>query len=480
MKNDSESKGTDMQKADLLITHGCIVTMDRERRILNDGAIAVVGDTIRAVGDTRDIEREYDAPKIIDAVDKAVFPGFINTHCHLFQVLLKGLGRDKTLLGWLDASVRRAIWRITPKRAEAAAVVGCLEHLHSGATTVLEYQYCHGHAGIDDAVLEAVEKTGIRAVYGRGYSSVSKLPEDCMPPLKETEADFFASVEELADKYRSHPRVSIAIAPGIIWELSEEGFRRIRKTADKRGLIITMHVNETFDDDVYSRQTYGMDTVPFLERAGILGPDFVAVHCVNMDDEDIGAFKKHDVKISHNPVSNMILASGVANVPDFRAAGLTVSLGVDGAATNDSNDMMETIKTTALIHKCVRRDACIVPVAEALEMATLGGARAIGREQDLGSLEPGKKADFFIFNPKTARTVPMADPVAALVYSGGEENIETTVVAGKVVMENRRSLMLDEEQALSYCQAAAAALREETGLGNVQWGQTVQVGPFRG
>jgi 5-methylthioadenosine/S-adenosylhomocysteine deaminase len=454
--------------------------MDGERRILNDGAIAVAGDTIRAVGDTRDIEREYDTSRIIDAADKAVFPGFINTHCHLFQVLLKGLGRDKILFDWLDASVRRAIWRITPERAEAAAVVGCLEHLHSGATAVLDYQYCHGHAGIDEAVLRAVEKTGIRAVYGRGYNPASSLPEDCMPPLRETEDDFFASVEELADRYRSHPRISIAIAPGIIWDLSEGGYRRMRKLADKRGLIITMHVNETPDDDVFSRQTYGLDTVPFLEKTGVLGPDFVAVHCVNMDDEDMAAFKKHDVKISNNPVSNMILASGVANVPDFRAAGLTVSLGVDGAASNDSNDMMETIKAAALIHKCVRRDARVVPAAEVLEMATLGGARAIGREKDLGSLEPGKKADLFIFNPKTARTVPMADPVASLVYSGGEENIETTVVAGKVVMENRRCLMIDEEQALAECQAAAAALRGETGLGNIQWGQALQIGPFRG
>jgi 5-methylthioadenosine/S-adenosylhomocysteine deaminase len=223
-----------------------------------------------------------------------------------------------------------------------------------------------------------------------------------------------------------------------------------------------------------------LDTVPFLEKTGVLGPDFVAVHCVNMDEEDIGAFKKHDVKISHNPVSNMILGSGVANVPDFRAAGLTVSQGVDGAASTDTNDMMATIKAAALIHKCVRRDAAAAPAAEVLEMATIGGARAIGREKDLGSLEPGKKADLFIFNPKTARTVPMADPVAALVYSGGEENIETVVAAGQVVMENRRCLTLDEERALFECQAAAAALREETGLGNTQWGQAVQIGPFRG
>jgi 5-methylthioadenosine/S-adenosylhomocysteine deaminase len=171
----------------------------------------------------------------------------------------------------------------------------------------------------------------------------------------------------------------------------------------------------------------------------------------------------------------MILASGVARAPDFLKAGLTVSLGVDGAASNDTNDMLETIKTAALVHKCFRRDPLVVTATEALEMATLGGARAIGRERDLGSLEPGKKADFFIFNPGTARTTPMADPVTALVYSGGEENIETTVVGGQVVLENRRSVKLDENSALNDCQSAAAALREETGLGNIQWGQAVRV-----
>ncbi|GHT93398.1 hypothetical protein FACS1894140_6460 [Spirochaetia bacterium] len=189
-------------------------------------------------------------------------------------------------------------------------------------------------------------------------------------------------------------------------------------------------------------------------------------------------FKKYDVKISHNPVSNMILASGVARIPDFLDAGLTISLGTDGAASNDTQDMMETIKTTALIHKCIRRDAAVVPAAQVLEMATIGGAKCIGREKDLGSLETGKKADFFIFNPKTARAVPMADPVATLVYSAGEENIETTVVGGEVVLENRRSVKLDEAAALDACQAAASSLCRETRLGNTQWAQPVRVGPF--
>jgi 5-methylthioadenosine/S-adenosylhomocysteine deaminase len=466
-----------MEKADLLVVHGCIVTMDGKRRILNDGGMAVRGDTIVAVGSTPEITGRYEGAKIIDAYGKAVFPGFINTHCHLFQVLLKGLGRDKTLFDWLDASVRRAIRRITVERIEAGAAVGCLEHLHSGATTVLDYQYCHGEPGSDDAVLRAIEKTGIRAVYARGETKVSGFPDDCRPEFRETEDDFFADVERLADKYRSHPRISIAMAPGIIWDLSEQGFHRMRRLANEKGLPIPMHVNQTIDDDRYSQETYGMDTIPFLEKAGLLGPDFVAVHCVNMQDDDIETFKKYDVKISHNPVSNMILASGVARVPDFLAAGLTVSLGLDGAASNDANDMMETIKAAALVHKCFTRDPRAVPAAAALEMATLGGARAIGREKDLGSLEAGKKADFFIFNPRTVKTTPMADPVAALVYSGGEENIETTLVAGEVVLDKGRSVAVDEGRALDECQAAAAALRKETGLGNTQWGQDLRLFP---
>jgi 5-methylthioadenosine/S-adenosylhomocysteine deaminase len=460
-----------MEKADLLVINGCIVTMDGERRIINEGALAVKGDTIAAIGSTREITGRYQGARIIDAREKAVFPGFINTHCHLFQVLLKGLGRDKTLFDWLDASVRRAIWRITPERIEAGAAVGCLEHLHSGATTVLDYQYCHGHPGCDDAVLRAIEKTGIRAVYARGETLVSGFPADCRPEFSETEDDFFADAERLAAMYRSHPRIDIAMAPGIIWDLSEKGFRTMRRIADEQKLLMTMHVNETEDDDQFSQEHYSMDTIPFLEKTGVLGPDFVAVHCVNMQDDDIETFKKYDVKISHNPVSNMILASGVARVPDFQAAGLTVSLGVDGAASNDTNDMMETIKAAALVHKCFTRDPRVVPAAAVLEMATLGGARAIGREKDMGSLEPGKKADFFIFNPMTVKTVPMADPVAALVYSAGEENIETTVVAGEVVLDKGRSLRLDEEGILNQCQAAAAELRKETGLGNTQWGR---------
>lgn len=467
-----------MQQIDLLVKNAQIVTMDTQRRVLNQAALAVTNDVICAIGPTEELEKKYSAAITLDATNKVVFPGFINTHSHLFQVLLKGLGRDKLLFDWLDSSVRPAIRCITPQRAKIGALVGCLENLHSGVTTIMDYQYCHGHHGLDDAVLEAIEESGIRTVYARSQTNVSGFPKHCMPPVCESEDDFFADVQRLDDKYKASPLIDIALAPGIIWDISEEGYKRCREIANQRGLLITMHLNESDDDDAYCQKTYGMDTIPFLEKMGILGPDFVAVHCVKMTEEEIKTFEKHDVKISHNPVSNMILASGVAPVPEFLKAGLAVSLATDGAASNDTQDMMEVIKIAALIHKCVRQDAAVISAAEVLEMATIGGARCIARQKDLGSLELGKKADFFLFNPKTTRTVPMADPIASLVYSSGEENIETVVVGGKVVMQNRRMTTVNEAEALEKCQAAAAQLRRETGLANTQWGQVISVGEF--
>ena len=468
-----------MKNADIIVKNTCIVTMDKDRRILNNAAIVVIKDEIAAIGNSETILAEWTSEKIIDATDKVLFPGFINTHSHLFQVLLKGLGRDKTLFEWLDCSVRKAIWKITPDKLQAAVTVGCIENFRSGTTTVLDYQYCHGHEGCDEAAIAGFKNTGIRAILGRGHTKNCNFLEECMPPFKDTEDFFLSEVERFAKEMQNEPKLDVALAPGIIWDMSEEGYKRIARLAKELNLLVTMHLNETEDDDSYSNEAFKMDTIPFLEKVGILAPNFIAVHCVNMQADDIATFKKYDVKISHNPVSNMILASGVAPVPEFQQAGLTISLATDGAASNDTQDMMETLKITALIHKCVRRKADIVTASEVLEFATLGGAKAIGREKDLGSLEIGKKADFFIFNPKTARAVPMADPIATIVYSATEQNIETTIIGGEIVLEDGIVTKLDEAKALKELQEKAAILRKETGLNNIEWGQVVEVEAFK-
>jgi 5-methylthioadenosine/S-adenosylhomocysteine deaminase len=463
-----------MQKIDLLIRDAYVVTMNKGREILECANIAIDGDRILDIGSSEEFDAKYVANKVIDGSGKFVFPGFVNTHTHLFQVLLKGLGRDQKLIEWLNSSVRRAIYQIDEESVYYAALVGCIESLRSGTTTILDYMYCHGKEGLDDPVIKAFEDIGVRGILGRGHTDTNPFP--CACEINETEEMFFADVERLAAKYQGHPRISIALAPAIIWDLTEKGYLKTRELADKYGILITMHTVETEDDDQYSLETYGMRTVPYLEKVGILGPDFIAVHCVHMSAEDIALFKKYDVKVSHNPVSNMILAAGVAPVTEFMKQGITVSLATDGAASNDTQDMIEVLKVTALLQKTHTRDVAAISAGQMLEMATLGGARSVLMEDQIGSIEAGKKADLFIFNPMTSKSIPVADPISMLVYSSGEANIETTIVDGKVLLENGKIVNVNEDEVLSKLQECAFNLRKRTNLGGIQWGQKVNVG----
>ncbi|QRN84959.1 amidohydrolase [Clostridia bacterium] len=468
------------KKIDLLVVNTTVVTLDKERRVLYDAAIAVEKGRILEVGDSKLLESKYQADEVLNGLNKTVFPGFVNTHSHLFQGAMKGLGRDKSLFDWLDSSVRFALHETGYEEVYAAAVVGAIENLRSGSTTVLDYHYAHAkERGMDDAVTQAFEDVGIRGILGRAHTKVGKMPEGAACPHVETEQDFFDDVERLQKKYANHNTISLALAPGIIWDLSEEGYRQCRTVADKYKIPITMHVLETEDDNKFAQDVYGLNTIPFLEKTGVLGPDFIAVHCVDMSDEDFDIFKKHDIKVSHNPVSNMILASGVAPIPRMQKEGLTISLATDGSASNDTQDMIEVIKTSALIHKCVLRDPEVMSASEVLEMASLGGAKAIGRQDDLGAIEEGKVADFWLMNPMTSRCVPVADPVAALVYHSTQQNVDSTVVAGKVILKEGKIQTVDEEAALVRLQEVAYKLRERVGLGNTQWNQKIKVGPFQ-
>lgn len=468
-----------MRQADLMVVHGHIVTMDSDRRIIQDGALVVIGDTIKAIGETKEIMKEWQATEVLDARNKAIFPGFVNTHDHLFQVLLKGLGRDKKLLDWLDHSVRKAVCAVTPERAKTAAVVGCLESLRSGCTTLMDYQYCQGYPGIDEAVLEAFEETGIRAVLARSQITNNNFPEGFKLYREESEDDYLAAVEHLDDLYKNHPRINIGIAPSCIWEISKEGLIRTHELAKKRDMVLSLHMIETPDDDAFTQKQYGQDVIPFLEEIGFLDSNLVAVHAVNAKPEDIETFKKYDIKISHCPLANMILASGVAPIPEYLEAGLSVSLATDGAASSDVQDMLEVIKVTAMLHKCARKDPSLISAEEVLEMATIGGAKCLKMEDKIGSLEVGKKADFFLFNPRTVKSVAYADPIACLVYSSSEQNIHTTVVGGQILLKNGKFTGVDEEKAIDDCQIAAAEIRAYSGLGNEHWGQKITVGPFQ-
>ena len=483
-----------MKKITLLVINAYIVSMNACRSVWADAWLAVEKDRIAAAGpmdqlraagwdardpaasfvlNAQDSEAALDltGAKVIDAKGKAVFPGFIDSHMHMFQTIVKGLGRDKTLLDWLDASVRPTLYRMDPELVYHTALVGCIESIRSGCTTILDYMYAHAQPGTDEAVLKAMDEIGIRGILGRGCADTRPIAEKYHIDYYETEEQFFDIVVGLQEKLKGHSRLSVAMAPGFVLDFSKDAFVEMRRVADQTGIKMTMHLLETDDDDQFSLANYGKTTTEFLEDLGVLGPDFLAVHTVVARDEDIDRFVKYDVKISHNPASNLILASGIAPIAKMRKRGLSVSLACDGAGSSDSQNMLEALKLSALLQKGSLRDPSVIPASEALEMATCLGAKCVWMEDETGSLEAGKKADFFLYDPLRPTSVPVYDPVSSLVYCSTPDCVQTVVIDGEVVMEDRVITKIDEQKIIRETQEIAQGLVKDLGLGNDQWGE---------
>lgn len=464
-------------EVDLLIKNIMIITVGKKREIIRDGFVTIKDGKLLDVKKTEDGDLDAYAPKkTIDGKGKFLFPGFINLHSHLFQNLLKGLGRDKSLFDWLDASVRKAYGYINYDHLLAAATEGCLENINTGVTTVLDYQYCHAHElGLDKGTILAFKRTGIRGVLGRGHTKVVNMPGLPPCPIDETEDMFFSDVDYYLDMLKDEPKISMALAPGIIWDLSENGYNKCAIYSKEYGIPITMHTLESYDDDEFSMEKYGKTTMEFLETTGILSEKFIAVHCVRMNKKDYEIFKKYKVNVAHCPVSNMILGSGIAPVPKMLEEGLNVGLATDGSASCDTQNFLEQIKAASLIHKANLCDPTVMPAEKVIEMATINGAKALGMEDKIGSIEEGKEADLFIFNPNTLSSCPVADPVSALVYSSEPENIETVIVGGEIVKENNVLTKWSQKKAIQDLNEMAKDLRIKVSLSETKWGQKISI-----
>lgn len=458
-----------MRNIDLLVRNARIVSPGGGAP--PDSAVAVDHGVILEVGGDELCTR-YAGAQVLDARGMYLFPGMVNTHNHLFQILTKGLGKERPLWSWLESTVRRMTPHMNDEDLYYAALAGCMENLHSGATTMLDFQYCHSHAGQFDAVCQAFRDAGIRGYVGRirytgDYLGLSRVQ-------KESEGAYFAAV---ADLHRRMPRPDLLdvalIAPGMpgLFEDPFYGggfFQNIRLCAEELGVPYTQHLVETDDDDAYIREKTGMSSVAFLEEQGFFGPRCVLAHCVKMSEKDFAIFRRHGVKVSHNPVSNMILASGASPVRRFLDEGICVSLATDGAGSNDSQDMLESLKFACLLQKVTALDAGALTAREVLRLATLGGAEALGRG-DLGAVEAGKRADFFLYNPSALKSAPVADPVSSLVYCSSEANVHTVVVDGAVVLQNGAFPHLDEGKIIEELERRASRLRRAAGFPAQTW-----------
>jgi 5-methylthioadenosine/S-adenosylhomocysteine deaminase len=425
---------------DLLVTGATIVTMDSQRHVIENGVIAVRGDTIIAVGtDVNSFApKGIIAKQTIDAQGKLIMPGLINAHTHIPMVLLRGLVDDVTLDDWL----RKYIFPAEAKNVNEEFVrwgsrLALAEMIRSGTTTFADMYY------FEDAVAEETKAAGLRGFVGETWI-------DFPAPDNKNEAEMAAYTERFLKKWQGDPLIHASVAPHSIYTCSEKTLRNSAGLARKYHAPILIHVAEMRKELVDSIEKNGATPVQYLERIEFLGPDVLAAHCIWVDYTDMKILADRQVGCVHNPSSNMMLASGVAPVVDERAAGMRVGLGTDGpAGSNNDLDMMEEMDLAAKLQKTYRVDPRALGAKGALEMATIEGARALHMEKEIGSLDAGKKADFVVLNLSVPNAVPMFDAYSQIVYALKASEVETVVVGGKTVMKDGKVLTVDEAAAMA-------------------------------
>lgn len=424
-----------MTDIDILVTGGRVVTMDADDTIIKDGAVAVIGDVIADIGPAGGFRDRW-AARTIDAKGGIIMPGLINTHTHASMTCFRGLADDLDLSTWLNDHIFPAEAKLTHEMVYAGAMLACAEMILSG-TTCFKDMYL-----FEDAVAQAAHDAGMRAVVGE---VLYDFPSPNYGPIERG----FAYTEDLILKWRHHPRVTIAVEPHSPYLCTPELLLRSARLSDQYNIPLVIHVSETEDEVAQMKTRYNRTPVAHLADIGVLSPRLVACHCVVLSDQDIELLKAHDVKVSHNPESNMKLASGIAPVPELINAGVCVGLGTDGCTSNNNLDMFAEMDTAAKIHKVSRMDPTVMDVRTVVRMATIEAAKVLGLGGVTGSLEKGKKADLIVIDTRKPHLTPMYNVYSHLVYAVGGSDVTASVIDGRVVMEDRRPAGLDLEKIMA-------------------------------
>jgi cytosine/adenosine deaminase-related metal-dependent hydrolase len=456
-----------MRLASILIEGGVVVTMDPKRRVIKDGAVLISDGSIERVGKTEEVKPQNRAEFHIDATGKVVLPGLIDTHVHLAQALIRGCADDTSLIDWLQKFVWPLQGNFDAQDGKVSAELCILEMIESGTTTFLE-SLLHTRYGFD-GIAETVDRSGMRGILSKtvmglpGYGSEKSIMhpgmvEDAETCLREVET-YFKRWNGKADG-----RIRVWYGARSLGGCTPELYRQIARGASRLGTGVTMHLSEVQEDVRYANREFGEMPAEFMDEVGLVGSNVVFAHGVWLTEKEWTILARKGASVAHCPSSNMKLSSGIAKVPEMMQAGVNVGIGCDGGPSNNSYDMIREMKTASLLQKARTLDPLTMSAETVLEMATLNGAKALGLADQIGSIEPGKRADIIIVTMQKPHLTPAFNPVSHIAYAALGTDVETTIIDGKIVMENRQVKTLDEHQVITAANERAVKLLDRAGI----------------
>lgn len=419
------------KEADTIIKNGTVLTMNDERDIIEKGVVVIKGNRILAVGD-ESLAHEYSAKETIDAKKGIIMPGMINTHTHVSMTVFRSLADD------VPDRLNRYIFplenmMVSREMSYLGALQGSIEMVRGGVTTMVDmYLY-------EENAADAVKEIGMRGIMTQ---NIIKYPT---ADGKDGQAKIYLAMEFI-EKYKNDELITPGFGPHAPHTVNKEDLERIRDLSAELNLPVSMHVAETQKEFDSFMEKYGMTPVEYLDSIGLLNERFIAAHSIFVTDSDIELMKKRDVGVAHNMVANIKSAKGVSPALKMHDEGLRVGLGTDGPMSGNTLDIIGQMGYVAKLHKLVNKDRSAMPPIKVVEMATIGGARAIHREDELGSLEKGKLADIVIVETDSPNMVPIYNPYSALVYSANASNVDTVMINGRLVVKNKELLTYDEKK----------------------------------